>query len=116
MTTLNRLPTSTQINNGKGIPENRFNQLEEKLIQEGGKMKCFKCNQIGHTANYCRNFQPASQRNLPPPRSYNINMENAGREEETALPEPRETSYEYTQQQENFYPLEFDRELKSNDI
>ena len=97
MTTLNRLPTSTQINNG-------------------GRMKCLKCNQIGHTANYCRNFQPASQRNLPPPRSFNINMETAGREEETALPEPRETSYEYTQQQENFYPLEFDREQKSNDI
>ena len=43
-------------------------------------------------------------------------MENAGREEETALPEPRETLYEYTQQQGNFYPLEFDQEQKSNDI
>ena len=43
-------------------------------------------------------------------------MENRGQEEETALPEPRETSYEYTQQQGDFYPLEFDQKQEPKDI
>jgi hypothetical protein len=51
-----------------------------------------------------------------PSRSYNINMESTGQEEKRTLPEPQETSYEYTQQQEDFYPLEFDQEQKPNDI
>lgn len=61
-------------------------------------------------------FSTASQRNLPPPRSYNINMENTGRKEVTTLPEPQEASYEYTQQQEDFYALESDQEQEQNDI
>jgi hypothetical protein len=116
ITTLSRPQINAQANNDKAISGSRFNQLEGKQLQERAKMKCFKCNQVGHTANYCRNFQPASQRNLPPSRSYNINMENTGQEEETTLPEPQKTSYEYTQQQEDFYPLEFDQEQEPNDI
>lgn len=116
MTMPSRPQINAQTNNDKAISGSRFNQLEGKLLQEKARMKCFKCNQIGHTANYCRNFQPVGQRNLPPSRSYNINMENTGQEEETTLPEPRKTSYEYTQQQEDSYPLEFDQEQEPNDI
>jgi hypothetical protein len=48
-------------------------------------------------------FSTGQPANPTPSRRYNINMENKGQEEKTTLPEPQETSYEYTQQQEDFY-------------
>lgn len=84
-------------------------QPANRTLVERPPPKCFKCQQTGHLANSCpqqRNFPLPSHRNLPPPRAFNVEVED---------PENKENQSEYIQQQEDYYPSECLQQLEADE-
>ena len=73
--TYNRLSNRPMQTNNRPLPATRNNPINEDIspffktkrvpFTERQRVKCYKCNKLGHVAPQCQNFQLTNQRNLP---------------------------------------------------
>ncbi|XP_076230446.1 uncharacterized protein LOC116433940 isoform X2 [Nomia melanderi] len=90
-----------QLKNRQPVQQtNVFKRAENAPLAARAQIKCFKCDQLGHTANQCGNFRFARQQQKGPPPVNAIATSST--KDETEISEETEEQSELIPQQETY--------------